>query len=199
MNAKTLDRLDYLRIRENAASHCISEEGKERFAERIPFTDKNKADKAKALAEEWSKLIAAGQASFFASWPPVKDILIRLKTPHTVLSLEDIHALGLFCRSALGVKRFFDSDSSERADAQLEDTQTGLFAGIRTLREAAQNLPDLKEASAKIFRIIDSSGALRNISELQEVKSSIQSIRKSIDHLIKSYTCLLYTSPSPRD
>lgn len=188
MNAKTLDRLDYLRIRESAASHCISEEGKERFAERIPFTDKNKADKAKALAEEWSKLIAAGQASFFASWPPVKDILIRLKTPHTVLSLEDIHALGLFCRSALGVKRFFDSDSSEKADAQLEDTQTGLFAGIRTLREAAQNLPDLKEASAKIFRIIDSSGALRNISELQEVKSSIQSIRKSIDHLIKSYT-----------
>jgi len=44
MNAKTLDRLDYLRIRESAASHCISEEGKERFAERIPFTDKNKGD-----------------------------------------------------------------------------------------------------------------------------------------------------------
>ena len=29
MNAKTLDRLNYLRIRESAASHCISEKGKE--------------------------------------------------------------------------------------------------------------------------------------------------------------------------
>ena len=176
MNIKTLIQLDYTRIRENIRSFCVSEEGEKSFAKRLPFTDKGEADKVKARAMAWTKLINAGKISLFSPWPPVENILNILKTVNAVLPIESIYALGLFCRSVIRTKNFFTAQTDEE-----------LPSGIKALTETASFLPDLSEASSEIFRTVDSSGKLRNLKELQEIRSSIQSIRRSIENRIKSY------------
>ena len=59
MNIKTLIQLDYTRIRESVSSFCLSEEGKKAAAQSIPLTDKLEADRIKARAMAWTKLISA--------------------------------------------------------------------------------------------------------------------------------------------
>ncbi|WP_428770864.1 endonuclease MutS2 [Treponema sp. HNW] len=177
MNIKTLIQLDYTRICESVSSFCLTEEGKKSLAERLPFTDKLEADRVKARGMAWTKLINAGTDTVLTPRPPVREVFGTLKTLNAVLPIESIYALGLFCRSVMEVKNFFTAKTEEK-----------LPSGIEALSETASLLPDLSEASAAIFRIIDSSGKLRNLKELQEIRSSIQSIRRSIEQLIKSYT-----------
>jgi len=177
MNIKTLIQLDYTRIRESVSSFCLSEEGKKAAAQSIPLRDKLEADAIKARAMAWTKLISAGKDSLSAPRPPVGEVFSILKTVNAVLPIESIYALGLFCRSVIQTKSFFTAQ-----------TEKELPSGIEALSESASLLPDLNEASAEIFRIIDSSGKLKNLKELQEIRSSIQSIRRSIENLIKSYT-----------
>lgn len=177
MNIKTLIQLDYTRIRESVSSFCLSEEGKKAAAQAVPLTDKLEADRIKARAMAWTKLISAGKDSLSAPRPPVGEVFGILKTVNAVLPIESIYALGLFCRSVIQTKSFFTAQ-----------TEKELPSGIEALSESASLLPDLSEASAEIFRIIDSSGKLKNLKELQKIRSSIQSIRRSIENLIKSYT-----------
>jgi len=177
MNIKTLAQLDYTRIRESASSFCLTEEGKKAAAQMVPLTDKLEADRVKARAMGWTKLINAGAPPVLAPWPPVGTMFYMLKTENAALSLENIYALGLFCRAVIQANHFFTAQ-----------TEKELPSGIEALSETASFLPDLTEASSKIFRIVDSSGALRNVSELQSIRSSIQSIRRSIEQLIKNYT-----------
>ncbi|MGI5173836.1 Smr/MutS family protein [Treponema sp. OMZ 840] len=177
MNVKTLIQLDYTRIRETISSFCISEEGKKSFAERLPLTDKREADRVKARAAAWTKLINAGTDTVLTPRPPVREVFGTLKTLNAVLPIESIYALGLFCRSVIQAKNFFTAQ-----------TETELPSGIEALSETASLLPDLNEAASEIFGIIDSSGNLKNLKELQEIRSAIQSIRRSIENLIKSYT-----------
>ena len=50
MNEKTLEQLDYKRIREQASALCVSEEGRSYFVSVTPFTRKEDMCTAQALA-----------------------------------------------------------------------------------------------------------------------------------------------------
>ncbi len=180
MEHKTLEQLDYFRIRDSIAGFCMTEEGKRILLERLPYIDKNDMQRAKSEAFEWSQYIASGAARILNRWNPVKDFFSTLGVEGAVLELESVYALGQFCRSCITIKN---------ALATKEDGSRGFESlELPHLTELANTVLDLKGAEAEIFKIIDNSGNMRDLPSIRDIRASILSIRNSIERLIKSYT-----------
>ncbi len=180
MEQKTLEQLDYFRIRDSIAYFCMTEEGKESLMTRIPFIEKNEVHNVKNESKEWEHYILSGNANILKRWNPVTNIFPLLTVEGATIELEQAYALGQFCRSTITIKKALQTYENE--------SSTIKSLTLPTLRNLADNLPELNNAEEEIFKIIDNSGAMRDLPSIREIRSSIASIRNSIEKLIKSYT-----------
>ena len=180
MEQKTLEQLDYFRIRDSIARYCMTEEGKSCLMMRIPFIEKKETILAKKEAKEWESYLLSGNPNILKRWNPVTPIFPLLSVEGATIELEQAYALGQFCRATITIKQ------------SLQIKQDGVSTlenlSLPTLRNLAEDLPDLNVAEAEIFKIIDNSGAMRDLPSIREIRASIASIRNSIEKLIKSYT-----------
>ena len=174
MDASTLQELDYFRIRDEASRYCVSEEGKKRFCERLPLTDGAEIEALKNLSRDWSTYNASSFESALSPWPEVADLFPRMIVPGASLSVEEFHALFLFCTSV------------KKLSARIGEAEQAL--SIATLSEAVKSLPDLTKLASEIARVVAPDGELKDLPELREIKTKIANLNKKIQSIMRSYT-----------
>lgn len=172
MDTKTLEQLDYVRIRTIIAGYCMSSEGKSFLSERLPFTSQTDIDSWKIPASEWKLYLDAGKTGAIRPWDACAHLFSKLKVEGAVLELEQAYALGQFTISV----------------QHLKTSLTDVELNIPHLIDKAASLPPLDGARDAIFRIIDASGQLRDLAELRDIRRNISSIRRDIENTMKSYT-----------
>ncbi|WP_318662683.1 endonuclease MutS2 [Treponema sp.] len=174
MEEKTLDELDYTRIKEIIAGFAVSEEGKDSLLNRMPLTNLSEYDFLKNLSREWALCINSSIAISVSSWPVVSPLFGILKTTGASLDLDELYALGLFCNSQ---KKITDSIKSNSAEL-----------GLKNLSKLVSKMPDLSGAHKIIFSIINTDGQLKDLPSIREIQRKIASIKTEIDSMIHKYT-----------
>jgi DNA mismatch repair protein MutS2 len=180
MNDKTLQELDFYRIRDSIASLCISEEGKEELENRKPFTKFEDFESLKSLSREWNKYLESSRTQPLSSWPKIKKLFPLMKTEGATLEQDDVYSLALFCLSQNKVI------TSLQKNEDNENQSNPLR--LKKLTTLVEQLPDITEPSKEIFRVIDVDGKLKDLVEIRQIRKNILQIQKDINNLIKKYT-----------
>ena len=174
MNAWMLSALEYYRIRDDIASYCMSEEGKDALKKREPFTDSEIITHLKALSRDWQRVLPLPHPPVLAAWPPVASLFSVLGVEGAALTQEQLYAIGLFCTAAETVKK--------------TTAHTARREAISSLAACAQTIPPLETARAAVFQVLTADGALKDTPELCSIRDSIARLNKKIDPELASFT-----------
>lgn len=174
MNTKTLQEIDYFRIREEIAGYCVSAEGRQKLLEREPLRKTEEIENLKNLSREWSTYFSAGRSNPVSAWEPVHPLLSIIKARGASLSLEQVHYLGQFITSINSVKKAI----------QLHAEQLSL----KLLAEQVASLPDISAMEKKVFRIITADGEMRELPEIVAIRKQIASLNAKIRTIMQGFT-----------
>lgn len=174
MNSKVLEEIDFFKIRDEVAAFCVSEEGKNEFLQREPFTEYHHIEFLKKLSREWQTYLTTTHSSAVSGWEPVNYLIPIIKTTGAGLSLEQVKALGQFCVS---VKKVQTGISNQYVNLEL-----------RKLYEQMQKLPDMSETEKKIFRVITPDGEMRDLPEIAAIRKEIASLNAKIKNIMRKFT-----------
>ena len=174
MNTKTLQEIDYYRIREEIAGYCVSTEGRQKLLEREPLRKTEEIENLKNLSREWSLFFSAGRANPVSSWEPVHPLLAVIKARGAALSLEQVHYLGQFVTSINSVKKAVQLHAQELS--------------LNLLGQKVAELPDISDMEKKIFRIITPDGEMRELPEIAAIRKQIASLNAKIRTIMQSFT-----------
>ena len=97
MDRKTLEELDYYKIRDEVSGFCKSEESKFIMAHLEPFTDAQKIHRRKQLSREWTVCINSTKPNALDSWPQVYNTIKSLNAEGISLEQEQFFAVQTFC------------------------------------------------------------------------------------------------------
>ena len=165
MDSRTLEILDYYRVRNQVAQFCASSEGREEILSREPFSSAEKFVPLKNLSREWKTCFASQKSISLKSWPEVKPLFSIIKTQGAFLPVDQFFAIGLFCMSARAIRQ-------EIFNGKIE-------LKLKHLPSLVESLPNLEEAENEIFKILQ---------ELREIKNAISEIRREIEGAFKKIT-----------
>lgn len=174
MNNKTLQEIDYFRIREEIAGYCVSAEGRQKLLEREPLRKTEEIENLKNLSREWSLFFSAGRANPVSSWEPVHPLLAVIKARGAALSLEQVHYLGQFVTSINSVKKAVQLHAQELS--------------LNLLGQKVAELPDISDMEKKIFRIITPDGEMRELPEIAAIRKQIANLNAKIRTIMQSFT-----------
>ena len=174
MNTKTLQEIDYYRIREEIAGYCLSPEGRDKLLAREPLRKSEEIENLKNLSREWSVFFSAGRANPVKAWEPVHPLLGIIKAKGASLTLEQVHYLGQFVTSVLSVQKAIKLHGPELS--------------LKLLTEEASALPDVSDMEKKIFRIITPDGELRELPEIVAIRKQIASLNSKIKTIMQGFT-----------
>lgn len=174
MNKKTLEQLDYYRIRERIASFCISIEGKEALLRREPVTDREEGKKLRSLGLEWHRLHHCLHPKALHSWDEVEKLFSIIKVEGAALTTKQAFSLLQFALSASAIQK-----DAEEASKEID---------IPHLHALCQQLPDLTVAENEIDRVVDKNGEMKDLPEIRAIRNRIAALHKEIDTEIRSYT-----------
>ena len=174
MNTKTLQEIDYFRIREEIAGYCVSVEGREKLLAREPLRKTEEIENLKNLSREWSVFFSAGRNNPVSGWEPVHPLLSIIKARGASLTLEQVHFLGQFVTSINSVKKAIQLHAQELS--------------LKLLAEKVAELPDISDMEKKIFRIITPEGELRELPEIITIRKQIASLNAKIRTIMQGFT-----------
>lgn len=166
--------LDFYRMRENVASLCVSEEGREILGRRECSSDVKLIEHWKTLGREWNRYQHSNHGQCLFGWPAVGQFFSLLGIDGANLTQDEIYALGIFCNNASKVKNGISSAADD--------------INLHALPELADRIPDMKAPGDRIFSVIDSSGELRDLPQLRAARARIVSLQKEIEAAIRRYT-----------
>ena len=173
MNKLALQEIDFYRIRDEVALSCLTEEGKQSFLQREPFTKAADCEKLKDISREWAKYISACSKTPLSYWEPVEPVIGVLKTRGTRLALDQVKALGQFVLSVQSVCKGISLHSQE--------------LGLIHLPGQTTLLPDLGDVERKIFRIITPDGELRDLPEIAAIRKQLAALHAKIKAILHNY------------
>lgn len=174
MDSRTLEILDYYRVRNQVAQFCASDEGRDEILSREPFSFAEEFVPLKNLSREWNVCFASQKNISLKSWPEVKPLFQVIKTQGAFLPVDQFFAIGLFCISARAIRQ--------------EILNNKIELKLKHLPSLVESLPNLEEAENEIFKIIDKNGALKDLPELREIKNAISELRREIEGAFKKIT-----------
>ena len=174
MNTKTLNEIDFYRIREEIAGYCVSPEGREKLLQREPLRKSEEIENLKNLSREWTTYFSAGRANPLSSWEPVHPLLSIIRAKGASLSLEQVHYLGQFINSINGVRKAVQLHAEELK--------------LKLLSEQITALPDISDMEKKVFRIITPDGELRELPEIIAIRKQIASLNAKIRTIMQGFT-----------
>ncbi len=174
MNKQALQEIDFYRVRNEVASYCITQEAKDSFLLREPFTESKQIENLKNLSREWSKYLSASRKNPLLFWEPVASLFDVIKARGTSLVLEQVKALGDFVLSVNNLKQCITLHADE-----LE---------LKNLLEEVEKLPDFSETEKLIFRIISPDGQLRDLPEIAAIRKQIAALNSKIKKILHQYT-----------
>jgi DNA mismatch repair protein MutS2 len=218
MNQRTLDVLEYARIRGEISGFCLSEEGKSSFIDRVPSPDATEVSRLKTIAGAWMRALSSETPPAFRAWPVIRPFLSRLPVEGASLVIEEVYALGLFADSVSGLRSWASlreaQVSSGKRDSLSVAPAGGFIGGSSAVPTSADAplvaealaLADLSPLSNEVFKIVDRNGELRDLPELRAIRQEIRKIRQDIERLVGNYlsdetlkTALQSTLPTVRD
>ena len=174
MNTKTLQEIDYFRIREEIAGYCVSVEGREKLMAREPFRKTEEIENLKNLSREWSIYFSAGRANPVTAWEPVHPLISIIKARGASLSLEQVHYLGQFISSINSVKKGIALHAQKLP--------------LKLLAGQLAQLPDISDMEKKVFRIISPDGEMRELPEIVAIRKEIASLNAKIRTVMQGFT-----------
>ena len=174
MNVKTLEEIDFFRIREVVADYCITTEGKNNFLQKLPISDSEQIDFFKKCGIEWTRYLNVLHATPLKYWEPIKNLLPIIRMNGASLTLEQVHALSQFCVSVRTLK-----ESIEKHKIELE---------LNILSAECEKLLDLSETEKKIFRIITPDGQMKDLPEIAAIRQKIAALNSKIKVIMHKYT-----------
>ena len=174
MNTKTLQEIDYFRIREEIAGYCVSPEGRDKLLAREPLRKSEEIENLKNLSREWSVFFSAGRSNPVKAWEPVHPLLGIIKAKGASLTLEQVHYLGQFVTSITSVQKVMHLHGPELS--------------LKLLTEQTAALPDVSDLEKKIFRIITPDGELRELPEIVAIRKQIASLNSKIKTIMQGFT-----------
>ena len=174
MNVKTLEEIDFFRIREVVADYCITTEGKNSFLQKLPNSDSEQIDFLKKCGIEWTRYLNVLHATPLKYWEPIKNLLPIIRMNGASLTLEQVHALSQFCVSVRTVK-----ENIEKHKIELE---------LNILSAECEKLLDLSETEKKIFRIITPDGQMKDLPEIAAIRQKIAALNSKIKVIMHKYT-----------
>ena len=174
MNTKTLNEIDFYRIRDEIAGYCVSAEGRDKLLAREPLRKTEEIENLKNLSREWTTYFSAGRANPLSSWEPVHPLLSIIRAKGASLSLEQVHYLGQFINSINGVRKAVQLHAEELK--------------LKLLSEQITALPDISDMEKKVFRIITPDGELRELPEIIAIRKQIASLNAKIRTIMQGFT-----------
>ena len=171
---KTLQLLDFLRIRSSIAGCCLSQEGRNLVEQRFPQIDEGEITTLKATARQWMTFLESARPLPLTGWEPVEPITDILAVANSVLNQQELHTLAGFSSVAMQTAKSLLSAEKSLPIPQLADM--------------ARSIPDLSQIIQLIGRVLDKSGQLKDLPELREIRGNIARIRREIDSAIRRYT-----------
>lgn len=174
MHTKTLEEIDFYRIRDEVAKYCATEEGLQSFLKRQPLTKVQDIELLKDTSREWTAYISKTQHSPINRWEPIHQLIPIIKTNGAALSLEQVAALGQFVVAVKSVKEGI--------------LQHQIDLNLKLLPQQVELLEDYTSAEKKIFRIITPTGELRDLPEITAIRKQIASLNARIKNIMQSFT-----------
>ena len=169
MNERTIDLLDFRRVREDVAAYCRSEEGQASVREALPDSNPERVEAAKARCRAISALFEEGKALPGGTFPPISDFLPVLSKEGTCLEQEELYALALWSEAYGELKDFLSKADSKDLVGQTE------------------NAPDLAEIPRIVFRVLARDGTLADLPELRDAQSRIRRVNSEIERITASF------------
>ncbi len=179
MHKKTLEQLEFYRVRDEIANFCASEESAQHLKGREPLTsDKSeRIEELKGLCREWNVLLQGDFSSSIKSWPQIHTFLKVLSVEGASLEQEQFYSLLQFCASALTAAEKINTGSKSLPIKKLLALSEKIDAS------------SLSSCSNEISRIVDPrDGSLKDIPALRAIKEKISQIQKEIASALKKYT-----------
>lgn len=177
MTEHAFELLDFYRLREEIAAFCVSEEGRDAFLRVLPSSDAAEIEMLKRLAGEWSAACVSERPPDFRTWRPVGACFPALRVKGAALSLEQVAALGGFCRSV----QTFRSWAADGGGGKKEPPV------CPSVSRRADVLPDLSRAGAAVFAVIGPDGGFRDLPRLAAIRDRIAAVRREIEHKTASF------------
>jgi DNA mismatch repair protein MutS2 len=169
-NEHTYALLEFARIREDAASHCLSEEGRAALLAESPRDSEADVAALKASVSALMDLSREGAELHPLAFPPIAEAARVTAKEGAALEVEELYALGVWSESYTAFVKYV---AAARDDA------------IGVLVSAA---PPLDAVSRIVFRIIDRNGSLRDLPELREAQERIARTNREIAALTDSFS-----------
>ncbi len=206
MNERTLEVLEYDRVREEIAGQCMSEEGRASFLSLTPSADAAEIARLKSFGRAWMDSLSAEDPPRLLGWQAVGPLFSRLRVEGASLECAELFSLGQFCRSVTEFREWALA-RARRAQSGRRDVMALTGSSDAVLVEFASAVPDLSAAETGIFQVIDrGTGEVRDLPELRAIRQGIRKIRQDIERLIGTYlsddglkTALQSTLPTLRD
>lgn len=188
MNDRSLEILEYYRVRETIAGYCMSEEGKSLLLEKKPWTDPVVIKSEKMLSQSYYFALLSESPPPFKAWPSVASFLSSLRVEGASLDIEQLYALMLMSESALALRQWGQNRLAIRESKKQDILAISSSPeNDKPLQVLIQSLPDLSEVQSSIARVIDKSGEIRDLPEIRAIKESIKNIRSEIERLVFRY------------
>ncbi|MBQ0039213.1 MAG: Smr/MutS family protein [Treponema sp.] len=175
LQGQIAEEFDFYKIREIISHFAQSEEGRDAVLARESTTDKETIDLLKNMGRQWNIYLNSDNPQALFAWPPVKEIFPALGIEGGCLNQEQIFALGLF---STYTEKTRSAINGAKDDIKIPDLAKVIF-----------DAPFLGQAADEIFRILDiSTGQVKDLPVLREIRSRIASLKREIDNAIRKYT-----------
>ncbi len=169
MNERTLDLLDFRRVRDDVAGYCRSDEGRASVLGSLPEPDPGRVEDAKARSRAIGALFEEGLPLPGGTFPPIAGFLPVLSKEGTCLEQEELYALALWSEAYGELKTF------------LAKAEHPVLAG------EASEAPDLGEVPRIVFRVLARDGTLADLPELRDAQSRIRRVNSEIERITSSF------------
>ncbi|AEJ19310.1 endonuclease MutS2 [Gracilinema caldarium] len=180
MNERSLRLLEFDEIRSRVASRALSDEAAQHILSDFPQLNTLEVKTLKGLVVELHDTYSRPVEEPREYLPTIGPVVEKLKVEGTSLDMDEAYALGLFIQRSRHLIQWLKGSKSNRA-AQSEMSESPLQSLLTAL-------PDCTPVETEIFSILDRDGNLRDLPELREIRSRLQSLHKELDVITSRYT-----------
>ncbi len=166
---RTLRLLEFARIREDVAAHCLSNEGSTALLSDLPRLDKVDVQSLKSRVSALLGLFQEGRDFPALSFPEIAGPAKAIAKSGSSLDISELYAIGLWAESYAAFVAFMRA---------VEERGHDLGLGMA---------PDLVPVTRVVFRVLNKDGTLRDLPELRESRSRITRINQDIASITDSY------------
>ncbi|GMO51365.1 MAG: endonuclease MutS2 [Treponemataceae bacterium] len=169
MDSKTLELLDFYRVRCHIAGLCASEDGKAGVSRLEPLTDAAEIGRVKSLGKDMLRWLKSAGTPPLGAWEPIDDALAAVGAEGSALAVTGAMALLRVTRVA----------------GALQKSAQKFFSGESPLALLIAEIPPLAEPEALISRVIADNGELKDLPTLKAVKEEIARLKSGIESSLK--------------